>query len=64
VYGVSANTRSYWVNDAGARRIGFDARDDAERYADAVRDRPNHYPVQGGGFADPDYRGGLWTPLR
>jgi uronate dehydrogenase len=64
VYGASANTRSYWVNDEGSARLGFEPQDDSESYAGIVADHPNRFTVQGGGFADPDYLGGLWTPPR
>lgn len=35
VWGISANTRAWW-DLAGARRLGYDPRDDAERFADDV----------------------------
>ena len=36
VYGVSANTRGGWVSLDGARALGYQPRDDAERYAAQV----------------------------
>jgi uronate dehydrogenase len=36
VYGVSANTRGGWVSLDGARALGYQPRDDAERYAAEV----------------------------
>ena len=36
IYGVSANTRGGWVSLDGARALGYEPRDDAERYAAEV----------------------------
>jgi nucleoside-diphosphate-sugar epimerase len=36
IYGVSANTRGGWVSLDGARALGYEPRDDAERYAPEV----------------------------
>lgn len=58
-YGVSANTRSWWENDKAADALGYRPVDDAESYRDSVADSPEP-EQQGGPFADPDYRGGVW----
>jgi len=62
VYGVSRNTRGGWVSLAEARALGYEPRDDAERYAAAViaeRGEPAHDdPVLGylgGEFCGPAY---------
>ena len=62
VWGVSANTRSYWDN-GGAERLGYRPMQNAEDYAEAVLAHPNPLdPVaqrfQGGGFVTQDF-----TPL-
>jgi uronate dehydrogenase len=59
VWGVSANTRSYW-NNAGAANLGYQPVQNSEDYADAIMKRPNPLnPVaqryQGGGFVTIDY---------
>jgi nucleoside-diphosphate-sugar epimerase len=36
IYGVSANSRGGWVSLDGARALGYEPRDDAERYAPEV----------------------------
>src|SRR5208282_2482317 len=36
VFGVSANTRGGWVSLAGAKALGYEPRDDAEKYAGQV----------------------------
>lgn len=36
IYGVSANTRGGWVSQDGARALGYEPLDDAERYAAEV----------------------------
>lgn len=58
-YGVSANTRSWWANDTAATALGYHPVDDAEVFADELADTgdPEH---QGGPFAEPEYRGGVW----
>jgi uronate dehydrogenase len=59
VYGVSANTRSWWRDDAAAR-LGYRPQDDAEAYAAEI-DAPAPTPpptradlLQGGSFVDAD----------
>ena len=59
VWGVSANTRSYWNNDA-ATRLGYRPTQNAEDYAAEILAKPNPLdPVaqryQGGGFVTIDY---------
>jgi uronate dehydrogenase len=54
VYGVSANTRSYWDN-SGAARLGYEPEDDAERFAAEVGG--HEFPHQGGGYAAPGHGG-------
>ena len=59
VWGVSANTHSYW-NNAGAARLGYRPTQNAEDYATEILSRPNPLdPVarrfQGGGFVSMDY---------
>jgi uronate dehydrogenase len=65
VYGVSANTRSFWRNPA-ADRIGFHPQDDAELFAREVLDDPDkaaELPIaslfQGGRFCAPEFGGDL-----
>jgi uronate dehydrogenase len=60
VWGVSANTRSYWNNSAAAERIGYRPVQNAEDYAAEILGKPNPLdPVagtlQGGGFTTMDY---------
>jgi uronate dehydrogenase len=62
VWGVSANTRSYWDN-SGAERLGYRPKQNAEEYADEILSRPNPLDAtaqqyQGGGFVTQDL-----TPL-
>jgi len=59
VYGVSANARSWWDNDAAADAIGYQPRDDAEDFAIEV-ENTSEPRLQGGAFTHPDYQGGLW----
>lgn len=59
VYGVSANTRGWWDNDAAAAAIGYRPRDDAEDFSAELEEAPAPR-LQGGAFAEPDYRGGTW----
>ncbi len=40
LYGISANTRAWWDLDAG-RALGYEPRDDAEEFADAVEPGPD-----------------------
>jgi uronate dehydrogenase len=59
VWGVSANTRSYWDN-TGAGRLGYRPRQNAEDYAAEILARPNPADAvaqryQGGGFASYDF---------
>ncbi|NYF97448.1 NAD-dependent epimerase/dehydratase family protein [Janibacter cremeus] len=58
-YGVSANTRSWWNNSPSAELLAYHPVDDAEDHLSSVAetDEPEH---QGGPFADPEYRGGVW----
>jgi uronate dehydrogenase len=62
VWGVSANTRSYWDN-AGAARLGYRPVQDAEEFAAEILRQPNPLDAtaqryQGGGFVTQDF-----TPL-
>lgn len=59
VWGVSANTRSWW-DQVGAEPLGYQPRQNAQDYADEISARPDplgrlarHY--QGGSFAAADY---------
>ena len=59
VWGVSANTRSYWDN-AGAERLGYRPTQNAEDYAEEILSRPNPLDAtaqryQGGGFVTQDF---------
>jgi uronate dehydrogenase len=59
VWGVSANTRSYW-NNASAAQLGYQPTQNAEDYAAEILAQPNPLdPVaqrfQGGGFVTIDY---------
>lgn len=58
-YGVSANTRGWWENGEAASALGYRPTDDAEDFAETLAGtaEPVH---QGGPFADPSYRGGVW----
>ena len=56
VWGISANTRRTWSLAEG-RRLGYQPRDDAEAYADALGD-DQAYPSDGfvgGGFTSPGF---------
>jgi uronate dehydrogenase len=63
VWGVSANTRSYWDNggdNAGAKRLGYQPRQNAEDYATEILARQNPLDAvaqryQGGSFASFDF---------
>lgn len=57
VYGVSANTRSWWDPDPAARLLGYRPVDDAERFAAELGD--DDHPRQGGRYTAPDY--GDWA---
>ncbi len=59
VWGVSANTRSYW-NNAAAALLGYRPTQNAEDYAAEILARPNPLDAvaqryQGGGFVSIDY---------
>jgi uronate dehydrogenase len=59
VWGVSANTRSYWNND-GAARLGYRSQHNAEDFADEILKKPNPLDAvgqryQGGSFAGIDF---------
>jgi uronate dehydrogenase len=59
VWGVSANTRSYWNND-GAARLGYRSERNAEDFADEILKKPNPLDAigqryQGGSFAGIDF---------
>lgn len=56
VWGISANTRRTWSLDAG-RAIGYEPRDDAERYAGELDDDTPHPSdaLVGGGFTSPGF---------
>jgi uronate dehydrogenase len=54
-YGTSANSRSWW-DDSSARRLGYEPRDDAERFiSDLAEESQPGDEYQGGPFADPRY---------
>jgi uronate dehydrogenase len=59
VYGVSANTRSWWKDDAAAS-LGYRAQDNAEEFAAHVEEPPPGAPsrladrLQGGSFVEND----------
>jgi uronate dehydrogenase len=68
VWGVSANTRSYWNND-GAAKLGYQPVQNAEDYAAEILGKPNPLdPVaqryQGGGFVTIDYTPSEQRPSR
>lgn len=59
IWGVSANTRSWWDN-SGAERLGYQPTQDAEAFADEILARPNPLDAlgqrfQGGSFVGIDY---------
>jgi uronate dehydrogenase len=59
VWGVSANTRSWWDN-RGAERLGYQPKQNAEAYADEILAKPNPLDAlgqryQGGSFVGLDY---------
>jgi uronate dehydrogenase len=67
VWGVSANTRSYWDN-AGAERLGYRPTQNSEDYAaEILRHRNPLDPVaqrfQGGSFVTIDYTSPEQRPL-
>jgi uronate dehydrogenase len=57
VYGVSANTRSWWKDDAAAS-LGYHPQDNAEEFAAQIKERPTRAPsrpadrLQGGSFVE------------
>jgi uronate dehydrogenase len=59
VYGVSANTRSWWKDDA-ADQLGYYPQDNAEEFAAQIEERPPGAPLaladrlQGGSFVEKD----------
>jgi uronate dehydrogenase len=59
VYGASANTRSWWDLDEARRRLGYEPRDDAERYAAEIEEPEVPARHQGGSFTAADHGG--WT---
>jgi uronate dehydrogenase len=62
VYGVSANTRSWWTDDAAAS-LGYQPQDNAEEFAAQVEEPPPGAPLrlrdrlQGGSFVESDPTG-------
>lgn len=62
VYGVSANTRSWWDN-SNAERLGYRPQDNAEAWAPKVQGKVTGVPVnelfQGGPFCGPDFSGDI-----
>ncbi len=59
VWGVSANTRSWWDN-SGAARLGYQPKQNAEDYAAEILAQPNPLDAlgqrfQGGSFVGIDY---------
>lgn len=68
IYGVSANTRSWWRLGKEAERLGWAPVDDAERFAARLGIAPAPANAtesgrdcrQGGMYVDTDYRGGYW----
>ena len=59
VYGVSANSRSWWDLGEAGRRLGYNPQDDAERFAAEIGEPDPPLRRQGGPFTAPDYGG--WT---
>jgi uronate dehydrogenase len=57
VYGASANSRSWWEVGEAERRLGYQPRDDAERYADEIEEAATPPSYQGDPFTAPDYGG-------
>ena len=57
LYGVSANTRTWWPLDQAAKALGYQPRDNAEDFAAEIGEGSD--AVQGGRFVLPDYGG--WT---
>jgi len=66
VYGVSANTRSWWDN-SNAHRLGYRPQDNAESHAARLEglrfDDPVAEAMQGGVFAADEFTGRVdWIP--
>lgn len=59
VYGASANRRSWWDLGEAARRLGYEPRDDAERFAAEIDDAVPPFRYQGDPFTAREYGG--WT---
>ena len=62
VYGVSANTRSWWDN-SNAERLGYRPQDNAEAWADRLKGIVSEHPInemfQGGGYCAPEFTGDI-----
>lgn len=57
VYGASANTRGWW-DLTSARALGYEPRDDAERFAaDVAADPSEPFDTQGGPYTEPAFTG-------
>ena len=59
VYGASANTRSWWDLSEAARRLGYEPKDDSERFAAEIEAAGPPGEYQGGAFTAREYGG--WT---
>jgi uronate dehydrogenase len=59
VYGASANSQSWWDLGEAARRLGYEPRDDAERFAAEIDDAAPPFRYQGDLFTARGYGG--WT---
>jgi uronate dehydrogenase len=59
VYGASANSQSWWDLGEAARRLGYEPRDDAERFAAEIDDAVPPFRYQGDPFTARGYGG--WT---
>jgi uronate dehydrogenase len=55
VFGVSANTASWWDSQGGYRLLGFTPRDDASLVTSGTSEAETHH---GGVYTDPEYWGG------
>lgn len=63
VYGVSANSRSWWLSSAGDERLGFTPHDNAEQYAEGKGSFESQ--TQAGPYAEAGYAGwadASWPP--
>jgi uronate dehydrogenase len=56
IYGVSANTHTWWPLGDAARTLGYEPQDDAERFAPHLEEGPAD-ALQGGRFTARDYGG-------